>query len=219
MIILVLIVLGVLFSGSGVLVTVVRHKNKEIPPRNLLYERFSHYNYRLSSYQDRYGSKAAYYVAKAFMDIPSKYRPFEANELARTLVALDIKWGEHADNHGHSVRYFEGEFNDWFWTCDCLSGWKHINSKHTCKLWDDYGKLLWEFHEITEAAKQQERAFKLSGLVEADPEHLNRLLTRARAESAIITQVTNELLGLPEPVSNEKELSSIAERVMRHIRG
>lgn len=145
------------------------------------------------------GSRAAYYVAEAFREIPERYRPFSGNELARTLKSLDLKWGKRADDHGHRIQYFEGEFDDWFWTCRCTTKWKRRDAKkHDCKLFDDYGLLVWEFHQIALSADEQERAFARAGMVEGSPDHLNMLIERARAESDIIQTVTRELLGTPE---------------------
>lgn len=208
-----LIILCTILMACGGTSSLVIHKHKSKPKAqiDLLSKHFATYEIK------GYGSRAAYRVAYDFEKIPPKYRPMEGNELARTLLALDIKWGDRANHHGHTVRFLE-EYDEWFWTCICLSGWKRHGSKHTCKLWDDYGRLVWEFHEIREAANAQERAFKLSGRVEAEPEHLERLLTRAREESKIIKSITSELLGLPEPVDNEVQLKSIAQRVRGYVK-
>jgi hypothetical protein len=167
---------------------------------------------------ERKGSRAAYSVARQFLQIPEKYRPFSGNDLARVLQALDLKWGERAWEHQFSVSYFDKEFNDWFWSCKCQKNWNRFDAKHTCKLFEDYGRLAWEFNQIKVAADEQERAFKSEGMVEADPEHLNMLLTRAREESRIIRETTSELLGLPQSEDHSAELETIAARVLRRVK-
>ena len=211
--ILFVVVILVLLCGLSVFRWLHNRLNQEPKEVNLLDQMFINW-YRLGQ-----GSRVAISVADEYRKIPSKYRPFEPNELARTLTALDIKWGDRADDH-YYFSYFSETREVWMWHCRCCnSGW-YLQSDgiKRCKLWDDYGRLFWEFHEITKAAKAQEREFKLAGLVEVDPEHLNRLLTRARAESDIIQTVTKELLGEPVGEDKSEEITGKAILLAQKVR-
>jgi len=213
--ILFVVVILVLLCGLSVFRWLHNRLNQEPKEVNLLDQMFINW-YRLGQ-----GSRVAISVADEYRKIPSKYRPFEPNELARTLTALDIKWGERADSHDYSLQFLDSR-EDWLWTCKCTTYFHgELEGGKRCKLWDDYGRLFWEFHEIAESAKAQEREFKLAGLVEVDPEHLNRLLTRARAESDIIQTVTRELLGEPVGEDKSEELGNkailLAQKVKNRI--
>lgn len=138
-------------------------------------------------------SMMANHVLDEFYRLPKDNRPFTAEELIQSLVALDVKFGIEKVN-GHFVARdsygFVGKF-----TTNCGETYSSYGnsrrSPHYCP-YQDYKDFLSGMKDIHTALEKQKKALALSA-VQHELDAVPNLTKALREESKIVNTVTDEL--------------------------